>query len=71
MSPAEALAAATLNAAYACGEGREAGSLEVGKRADLVLWSVRDHREIPYWFGANLVRQVIQAGQLVVDRKGA
>jgi imidazolonepropionase len=69
MSPAEALAAATINAAYACGEGDRAGSLEPGKRADLVLWDVKDYREIPYWFGANLVRQVIRGGKPVVDRR--
>jgi len=68
MSPAEALAAATINAAYACGEGAEAGSLEPGKRADLVIWKAKDYREIPYWIGANLVAQVIRAGKLEVDR---
>ncbi|HLF94032.1 MAG TPA: imidazolonepropionase [Planctomycetota bacterium] len=68
MSPAEALAASTINAAYACGEGEEAGSLEPGKRADLVVWKARDFREIPYWIGANLVARVIRAGKLEVDR---
>ena len=71
MSPAEALVATTINAAWACGEGEEAGSLEVGKRADLAIWHAKDYREIPYWFGANLVRQVIRAGRLDVDRRGA
>lgn len=68
MSPAEALAASTINAAYACGEGEEAGSLEPGKRADLVVWKAKDLREIPYWIGANLVARVIRAGKLEVDR---
>lgn len=67
MSPAEALVASTINAAYACGEGEEAGSLEPGKRADLVVWRAKDHREIPYWVGANLVARVIRAGKLEVE----
>jgi len=71
MSPAEALAASTLNAAYACGEGARAGSLEPGKRADLVVWHAKDFREIPYWLGANLVWRVIRAGREDVERKGA
>ena len=71
MSPAEALAAATINAAYACGEGKEAGSLEAGKRADLVLWHARDYREIAYWFGANLVRQVVRAGRPEAERRAS
>jgi imidazolonepropionase len=68
MSPAEALTATTINAAYACGEGVEVGSLEAGKRADFVVWDAKDHRELPYWFGANLARLVIRSGKLVVSR---
>jgi imidazolonepropionase len=71
MSPAEALAAATINAAFACGEGERAGSLEPGKRADLVVWHAKDYREIPYWLGANLVGRVIRAGKLEVDRRAS
>jgi len=63
MSSAEALVASTINAAYACGEGAEAGSLEPGKRADLVVWRAKDPRELPYWIGANLAGTVIRAGQ--------
>ncbi|HXX94936.1 MAG TPA: amidohydrolase family protein, partial [Planctomycetota bacterium] len=69
MSPAQALSASTINAAYACGEGGEAGSLEPGKRADLVVWHARDVRELPYWLGANLVWKVIRGGRLEVERK--
>lgn len=71
LSPAEALAAATINAAYACGEGERTGSLEPGKRADFVVWQAKDVRELPYWFGANLVRLVVRAGKVVVDRKAS
>ena len=69
MSPAEGLAATTNNAAYACGEGGRAGSLEPGKRADLVLWHAKDFRELPYWLGANLAGRVLRAGKLEVDRR--
>jgi imidazolonepropionase len=63
MSPAEALSACTANAAHACGEGAEAGTLEAGKRADLVVWRAKDYREIPYWFGANLAATVVRRGK--------
>ncbi len=64
MTPAEALCAATVNAAYACGVGAEVGSIEAGKRADLVIWDAADHRMIPYHYGVNLVRRVVKAGRV-------
>ena len=68
MSPSEALAAVTINAAHALHLGDEIGSLEPGKAADLVIWRVPDHREIPYWPAANLVRTVVKRGVVVLDR---
>lgn len=53
MSPAEALAAATINGAYALRVAGQKGSVEPGKDADLAVFGVDDYREIPYWFGAN------------------
>ncbi len=53
MTPAEAIAAATINAAYSLGRADRIGSLEVGKYADLSIFSVADYREIPYYFGVN------------------
>lgn len=53
MSPAEALAAATINGAHALGLGDRKGSLESGKDADLALFQLEDYRELAYWFGAN------------------
>jgi len=53
MSPAEALAAATMNGAWALGLGHRKGSIEPGKDADFAVFDVKDYREIPYWFGAN------------------
>jgi imidazolonepropionase len=62
MSPAEAICAATFNAACAIGSGRVAGSLELGKPADLVVLNASDYREIPYYFGVNLVNRTVKRG---------
>jgi imidazolonepropionase len=67
LSPAEALVAATLNAAYAIGLGDEVGSLEPGKLADLVVLDAPSHRHLPYEFAANLVRTVVKGGRVVVE----
>ncbi len=58
LSPAEAIAAATYNAAFVVGREREAGSLEAGKSADFLVLDCEDYREIPYRFGINPVREV-------------
>jgi imidazolonepropionase len=54
MSPAEAIAAATINGAWALRIADRKGSIEPGKDADLSVFAVKDYREIPYWFGSNL-----------------
>ncbi len=53
MSPAEAIAAATVNGAWALRVADRKGTIEPGKDADLSVFAVDDYREIPYWFGAN------------------
>jgi imidazolonepropionase len=53
MSPAEAIAAATINGAWALRLADRKGSVEAGKDADLSVFDVSDYREIPYWFGTN------------------
>jgi len=53
MTPAETVAAATINGAWALRVADRKGSIEPGKDADLAVFSVSDYREIPYWFGAN------------------
>lgn len=63
--PAEAIAAATINAAWAIGMAEEVGSLEPGKAADLVVFDVADHREIAMTLGGSIVRQVIKRGRIV------
>jgi imidazolonepropionase len=68
MSPDEVLAAVTINSALALGLADEIGSLEAGKQADLVIWTVPTSRQIPYWPAADLVRTVVKRGRVVLDR---
>ncbi len=63
MTPAEAIAAATINGACALGLQASKGSVEPGKDADLAVFDVGDYREIPYWFGAQRCRGVVMAGR--------
>ncbi len=65
LTPAEAISAATINAAYAVGLGDEVGSLEPGKRADLLLLDIPSHRHLGYRFGSNLVQAVVVEGRLL------
>jgi imidazolonepropionase len=67
--PAEAIAAATINGAWACGCADRCGSIEVGKNADLVMFKVSDYREIPYHFGLNPVAMAIKRGAIVYDAR--
>ncbi len=67
LSAAETLAAVTVNAAAALGLA-DRGALVPGLRADLVVWRVPTHAQLPYWAGANLVRAVVAAGRVVIDR---
>jgi len=69
LTPAEAITAATINAAHAIKRAHEVGSLEVGKKADVVVLDVPNHKFLGYRFGVNLVDKVIKNGRLVVDRE--
>ena len=66
LTPAEALGAATMNAAHALGRAARVGSLEVGKQADAVVWDVPNHAHLAYHFGVQLTRHVIKKGQVVL-----
>ncbi len=68
LTPEEALNGVTINAAHSIGRSREVGSIEVGKKADLVIFDAPNHRYIPYHFGVSLVDKVIKGGRLVVER---
>jgi imidazolonepropionase len=67
LAPEEALRAATLGAAAAIGRQDEVGSLEVGKRCDLLVLDADTHSELPYHWGVNLVRGVVVDGRVVVS----
>lgn len=67
LTPAQALVAATLNAAYAIGRGRDIGSLQIGKQADILILDVPTYQHLGYRFGTNLVRTVIKKGEVKVD----
>ncbi len=69
MTPAEAITAATINAAYSLACGERLGSLEAGKQADVVVFDCEDYRQIPYFFGINHALVVIKSGGVVVDRR--
>ena len=68
LSPAEALAAVTINAAHAVGVADRAGSLESGKLADAVVWRASTVGQLPYWVGADLVDAVVKRGRIVYRR---
>jgi len=65
MTPAEALTAATLNAAAAIGFEQTKGSIEVGKDADLIIWACPDLDYLFYRYGNNQVSSVIKNGVLI------
>jgi imidazolonepropionase len=65
LTPAEAIAAATVNGAWALRLADRKGSIEPGKDADLAVFDVSDYREIPYWFASNRCALVVLAGTVV------
>ena len=66
MTPAEAICAATFNAACAIGLNDKIGSLEKGKQADIIILDCPNYQYIPYHFGINLVERVIKNGKIVI-----
>ncbi|HEX8098238.1 MAG TPA: amidohydrolase family protein, partial [Pyrinomonadaceae bacterium] len=69
MTPAEAVAAATINAAHSLKLGDRIGSLEAGKRADFVIHDCTDYREIAYFFGTEHAREVYAGGRPAFRRR--
>ena len=64
LTPAQAIAAATINAAHAIRRSDTIGSIEVGKQADMLILSAPDYRHLGYRYGTNLVKQIIKRGQV-------
>lgn len=64
MTPAETIAASTINGAWALQLADRKGSIERGKDADLAVFDVADYREIPYWFGVNRCAFTIMNGEV-------
>jgi imidazolonepropionase len=65
MSPAEAITASTVNAAYSVNRGDRIGSLEPGKLANFVIFDCEDYRELAYWFGFQQTHSVYVRGNCV------
>ncbi|MBI3805453.1 MAG: imidazolonepropionase [Nitrospirae bacterium] len=65
LTAAEAISAATINAAHAVGLEAQVGSLEVGKQADLLILDLEHYEQLPYFFGVNHVEQVLKKGKVV------
>jgi imidazolonepropionase len=68
MTPAEAITAATINAAASLNRAEKIGSLEPGKLANFVIYDCADYREIAYWFGVSLASEVFVRGKRVYSR---
>lgn len=69
MTPAEALTAATINAAAAIGRSRWIGTLQPYKQADLVVWDTQDYRHLTYHYGVNLVLKVMKKGHWIFSKE--
>ena len=67
MTAAQAIAAATINAAWAIDMGKQLGSLEAGKQADVILLNIETPEQLPYYFGGNLISTVIKNGKVIYE----
>ena len=65
MSPEEAIIASTINAACAINRCNIVGSIEIGKKADIIIMNIKEPAQIPYYFGTNLVEHVIKSGRII------
>ena len=70
MSPAEIWHAVTVNAAHAIHRGDVAGTIAVGRNADIVIWDAPNHLYIPYHYGVNHTNTVIKNGNVLYERQG-
>ncbi|MBN1480263.1 imidazolonepropionase [candidate division KSB1 bacterium] len=67
MTATQAIIASTLNAAFATKTAADRGSLEPGKKADLILLNIETPEQLPYYFGVNLVEKVIKNGRIIYE----
>ena len=70
LTPAEAICAATLNAAYSLRLADRIGSLEPGKQADVIVMDLDDYRKIPYYFAWNHCVMTVKRGRIIYSRLG-
>jgi len=68
MTPAEAIVASTINAAYAVEMGDRLGSIEAGKQADILIMDMPTYQFLPYHFGSNNVKTVIKNGKILWEK---
>ncbi|MCP2519177.1 imidazolonepropionase [Candidatus Aminicenantes bacterium AC-335-A11] len=68
MTTEEVLTASTINAAHSIERANEIGSLEEGKKADIVIFDAPNHKFFPYHYGINLAEKVFKNGRLVAER---
>lgn len=68
MTTEEALTAVTINAAHAIERAKEIGSLEVGKKADIVIFDAPNHKYFSYHYGVNLAEKIFKNGELVAEK---
>jgi imidazolonepropionase len=71
LTPAQAICAATINAAHAIRRADEIGSITANKQADMIVLNVPDYRHLGYRFGTNLVKNIIKRGQLYEIENGS
>ncbi len=64
ITPNQAINATTINASHAIGMAQEIGSIEIGKKADIIILDIPNHKQLPYWFGINLIKTVIKNGKI-------
>lgn len=69
MTPAEAITASTINAAAALGREKKVGTIEAGKRADMIVLDIRTYAQLPYRFGTNLCLAVVKNGVVVWEAR--
>lgn len=69
MTPAEAITASTINAAYSLDRGDEVGSLEIGKKADIIVLDMPSYQYLSYHIGSSSVETVIKNGKIIKKNK--